>query len=211
MRKRWLTAFTALVVVAAATGLAAQSNSQQAGAMPPGHGIKCTESDGSTPCTSAQVSGLNQDIATLKQTAGDTKQTVGDSKQAVSDAKQNGSDAKQVESDAKQLETDAKHPVADVKQAVDDAKQAGSDVKQAVSDSKQTKSDAQQAGEDAQQVLEDLKGIGSLRLKSLDGSLNCAQSNGTACTDIETEALKIYAAEKKPPLDIIRQVDQANN
>lgn len=200
---------TALLVPAAML-LAAQSSgpTQQAGQMPPGHGVKCLKADGKTPCGNSEISDLNNDIKDLKATVGDAKST-------VSDAQQNVSDAQQVGGDAKQAGSDAKHPAANSKQDVSDAKQAGSDAKSAYGDAQQTKSDAQQTVQDVQQnvqdaaqTVKDLKGIGSLALKALDGTMNCAQNDGSACSDSQTKALQIHAAQKNPPIQVKREVDE---
>lgn len=205
---RFLT-FSALVL-AASLATPAQNGATDQGQMPPGHGIKCQKADGS-PCGDPEVSDLKQDITDAKATYGDSKSTVGDTQQNVSDAKQVGSDAQQVGSDLKK-------PLADPKQTVSDVKQAVSDVKSAIGDAQQTKSDAQQTGQDTKQnildvkkTLKDLAGIKSLALKALDGSLNCAQSNGSACNDDQTKALQSKAAQKTPPLTVTREVDQASN
>jgi hypothetical protein len=111
-----------------------------------------------------------------------------------------------------------KKPLANPKQTVSDVKQAVSDVKGAVGDAQQTKSDAQQAGQDVKQNLldvkktfKDLAGIKTLALKALDGSMNCAQNDGSACNDDQTKALQSKAAQKTPPLTVTREVDQASN
>lgn len=205
----WVTA----LFLATAIEVPAQSNANAntpAGQMPPGHGITCLKADG-TPCGTPEVNDLNQDVT-------DAKTTVSDSQSTVSDTQQNVSDAKQVGSDAQQLGSDAKQPLANPKQDVSDAKQAASDVKSAVGDVQQTKSDAQQAAQDVQQNLQDVKktfkdlaGIKSLALKALDGSINCAQNDGSACNDTQTKALKSAAAQKTPPLTINREVDQPSN
>lgn len=201
----------ASLLIAASVVTPAQGNSKtQATPMPPGHGIKCQKSDGS-PCGDPEVSDLNKDIA-------DAKTTVSDSKSTHDDAVQNVSDTQQVGSDAKQVGSDLKKPLANPKQTVKDVKAAVSDVKSAVGNAQQTKSDAQQAGEDVKQNLldvkktfKDLAGIKSLALKALDGSMNCAQSDGSACNDNQTKALQSKAAQKTPPLTVTREVDQASN
>jgi methyl-accepting chemotaxis protein len=198
-------------LLAASIQTLAQSNANApSGQMPPGHGIKCLKADG-TPCGNPEVSDLNQTVT-------DAKTTVADSQSTVSDAQQNVSDTQQVGSDAQQVGSDMKQPLANPKQTVSDAKQAVSDVKSAVGDVQQTKSDAQQAAQDVKQNLEDVKktlknlaGIKSLSLKALDGSMNCAQNDGSACTDIQTRALKTQAAQKTPPLTVTREVDQPAN
>jgi hypothetical protein len=199
-----------LLLAAPATHLAAQSRTQpQPAEAPPGHAIKCLQSDRKTPCVSPQVSDLNKDIADLKQTFDDAKSTVGDTQQTVGDAQQNGSDVKQSASDAK-------HPIANGKQAVGDTKQTYGDTKQTYGDAQQTKSDAQSTVQDVQQnaqdlaqTAKDLKGIGALALRALDGTMSCTQENGAACTDNQTKALQTHAAQKKPPLTVVRQVEQA--
>ncbi len=77
-----------------------------------------------------------------------------------------------------------------------DAKQTASDGQQ-IGDAQQTKSDAQSAVQDVQQnaqdvaqTAKDLKGIGSLALKALDGTMDCTQNNGSACNDTQTKALQ---------------------
>jgi chromosome segregation ATPase len=187
--------------------LAAQNQAQSAQA-PQGHAIKCLQADGKTPCVAPQVSDLNQDIADFKQTFSDAKSTVGDTQQTVGDVQQNGSDVKQTASDAK-------HPIANAGQAVGDTKQTYSDAQQTYGDAQQTKSDAQSTVQDVQQnaqdlaqTAKDLKGIGSLTLRALDGTMSCTQENGAACTDNQTKALQTHAAQKKPPLTVVRQVDQ---
>lgn len=198
------------LLVAAAMLLAAQAGNPAptAGQMPPGHGIKCLKADEKTPCGSSEISDLSNDIKDLKATFGDAKST-------VSDAQQNVSDAKQVAGDAKQIGSDARHPAANSKQDVSDAKQAGSDAKSAYDDAQQTKSDTQQTVQDVQQNVQDaaqtvkgLKGIGSLALKALDGTMSCAQNDGSACTDSQTKALQVHAAQKNPPVNVKREVDQ---
>jgi methyl-accepting chemotaxis protein len=206
MRAKYFTTLMALLV-ASLTQLSAQSKSQPAAPAPAGQGtsLKCSHADGQTPCTPNEVSDLNQDIADLKATFGDAKSTVGD-------AQQNVSDAQQVSSDAKQLNSDAKKPAANTKQTVSDAKQTASDTKQAYGDAQQTKSDSQQTVQDvqqnlqdAQQSVKDLKGIGSLALKALDGTLGCAQNDGTPCNENQIKALQTHAANKKPPLTVTHQ------
>jgi methyl-accepting chemotaxis protein len=210
MLLRKLSCLTALLLATAFELPAQANNNVPAGQMPPGHGIKCLKADG-TPCGSSEVNDLNQDVT-------DAKTTVSDSQSTVSDTQQNVSDAKQVGSDAQQLGSDARQPLANPKQDASDAKQATGDVKSAVGDVQQTKSDVQQAAQDVKQNLQDVKktfkdlaGIKSLSLKALDGSMNCAQNDGSACTDIQTKALKTQAAQKAPPLTINREVDQPSN
>ena len=199
-----------LLLITAIPVLAQSNAGAPAGQLPPGHGIKCLKADG-TPCGSPEVSDLNQTIT-------DAKTTVSDSQSSVSDVQQNVSDTKQVSGDAQQLGADAKKPLANPKQDVSDAKQAVSDVKSAVGDVQQTKSDAQQAAQDVKQNLQDVKktfkdlaGIKSLSLKALDGSMNCAQNDGSACNDTQTKALQTQAAQKASPLTIAREVDQPSN
>jgi methyl-accepting chemotaxis protein len=207
MLLRKLSCLTALLLATAFELPAQANNNVPAGQMPPGHGIKCLKADG-TPCGSSEVNDLNQDVT-------DAKTTVSDSQSTVSDTQQNVSDAKQVGSDAQQLGSDARQPLANPKQDASDAKQAVSDVKSAVGDAQQTKSDAQQAAQDVKQNLQDVKktlaGIKSLSLKALDGSMNCAQNDGSACSDTQTKALKNVAGQKAPPLTINREVDQPSN
>jgi methyl-accepting chemotaxis protein len=191
--------------------LSAQSSaSAAAGQMPPGQEIKCQKADGS-PCGDPEVSDLNKDISDAKTTYGDSQSTVGDAQTNVSDVKQVGSDAQQVGSDLKK-------PLANPKQTVTDVKQAAGDVKSAVGDAQQSKSDAQQAGQDVKQGLSDVKktfkdlaGIKSLTLEALDGSMKCAQNDGSACNDAQTKALQTKAAQKAPPLTVTGEVDQASN
>jgi len=203
------------LLAASAFQLAAQSSNTQAnpqapGQMPPGHGIKCLKADG-TPCGNPEISDLNKDIADMKAAVGDTKST-------VSDVQQNVSDAKQVGGDAQQLGADAKQPVANAKQGVGDAQQATSDVKSAYGDAQQTKSDAQQSAQDVQQAAQDVKqtvkdlfGIKSVGLAKNDGSMNCTQTDNSACNDNQTKALQTHAAQKTPPITIQREADQASN
>jgi hypothetical protein len=205
-----LSALSGLLLTAGLQVMAQTASTAPAGQLPPGHGITCLKAD-SSPCGTPEVNGLNQDIS-------DAQATVTDSKSAVGDAQQNASDAKQVGGDAQQLGHDAKNPLANPKQAVNDAKQAVSDVKGAVGDVQQTKSDAQQAAQDVKQNLQDAKqavkslfGIKSLSLKAMDGSMNCAQNDGSACTDTQTKALQTKAAQQNPPLTVQREVDQPSN
>lgn len=177
---------------------------------PAGRDIKCALSDGRTPCSPDDVESLNSDISKFKQLVTDGKSAAGDGQQATGDTKQ-------ATGDAKQLGSDAKHPVANAKQLVGDAQQVGSDGKQVVDDGKQVTGDAKQVVQDAKDipsatkgVLKDLKGIGSIALKSMDGKLNCKQNDGSPCNDDQTNALKTQAAQKQPPLTIIREVDHAN-
>jgi hypothetical protein len=201
-----------LFLVAPATPLAAQSQAQtQPSQAPPGHAMKCLQADGKTPCAPSAVADLNQDISDLKQTIGDAKSTVGDTQQTVGDVKQTGSDAKQ-------SATDVAHPIANIKQIVPDAKQTASDAQQSYGDVQQTKSDAKSTTQDVKQNVQDLaqtakdlKGIGSLVLQKLDGTMNCTQNDGSACTDNQTKALQTHAAQKTPPLTVQREVDQPSN
>lgn len=216
----------ALLLAAPAVHLAAQNQpSAKPADPPPGHGIKCLKADGSTPCQNPEVADLNKDIKDLKATFGDAKATVGDSKSAVDDSKQTVDDSKQTGADAKQTAADAKLPVANAKHGISDAKQTGSDAKQTYGDAQQAYGDAQSAKSDAQstgqdvkqnvqdiaQTAKDLKGIGSLALRALDGSMSCTQEDGSACNDDQTKALKNHAAQKTPPITVKREVDQPNN
>jgi len=212
MQVRILTLSAVLLLAAPAMQLAAQSNaSSQPASVPPGHGIKCLKADGKTPCQPPEVSDLNKDIADFKATFGDAKSTVGDSQQVVGDAKQNGADAKQVAADAKHPVANAKQGVGDTKQAASDAKQTYGDAQQAKSDAESTTQDVQQSAQDVAQTAKDLKGIGSLALHALDGTMSCTQDNGAACTDNQTKALQTHAATKKPPITVKREVDQPSN
>jgi methyl-accepting chemotaxis protein len=212
MQVRLFSIFAALFLVAPVMQLAVQGQtSSQPAQSPPGHGIKCLKADGNTPCANPEVTDLANDIADIKQTFGDAKSTVGDSQQTMGDAQQTGADAKQTAADAK-------HPVANAGQLVSDAKQTTGDAQQTVGDAQQTKSDAQstaqdvkQSAQDVAQTVKDLKGIGSLALTALDGSMSCTQNNGSACTDSQTKALQTHAAQKKPPISVKREVDQASN
>ncbi len=202
--------FLVLFVAASVVALAQNSSTVHAAPMPPGHGIKCQKADGS-PCGDPEVSDLKKDITDAKTTVSDSQSTKGDAQQNVSDAKQVGSDAQQVGSDMKK-------PLAKPKQTVSDVKAAVSDVKSTIGNAQQTKSDAQQAGQDVKQGLQDVKktfkdlvGIKSLGLNALDGSMNCAQNDGSACNDLQTKALQTRAAQKTPPLTVTREVDQLNN
>jgi uncharacterized protein YjbJ (UPF0337 family) len=199
-----------LIVSAMQPGAQGQSQAQPAKA-PPGHAIKCLKADAKTPCANPEVSDLNQDIADLKQTFGDAKSTVGDTQQSVGDVQQTGADVKQTAGDVK-------HPIANAKQVVGDAKQTASDGQQTYGDVQQTKSDAQSTTQDVKQnvldlaqTAKDLKGIGSLALQALDGTMSCTQENGSACSDNQTKALQTHAAQKKPPITVKREVDQADN
>ena len=210
MSRRNLSWLTGLLLATAMQAPAQNDAAVPAGQMPPGHGISCQKSDGS-PCGDPEISNL-------KQTVTDAKSTVSDSQSTVSDAQQNVSDVKQVGGDAQQVGSDMKQPLANPKQTVSDVKQAVSDVKSAVGDVQQTKSDAQQTVQDVPQNVQDVKktlkglaGIKSIALKALDGSMDCAQNDGSACTDIQTKALQNAAAQKNPPLTITREVDQQNN
>lgn len=203
--------------VAAALYMAAKyKQAITAGDMPPGHGIKCLKADGLTPCGDAEISNLNNDILGIKKVVaigktvtGDTKTAVGDAKGVVDDAEQGVSDAKQLGSDAKQLGSDAKSK--NLAQGVSDAKAAAGDAKTAKGDTQTAVGDAQSTVGDGQQVVSDLKGIGSFKLKSSDGAVNCTQENGSACSDAQTKALQTHAAQKTPPITVKRDVDQASN
>jgi hypothetical protein len=203
MQVRLVSISAALFLASLAMQLAAQTQAQPAQA-PPGHAIKCLQADGKTPCAPSTVSDLNHDITDLKQTFGDAKSTVGDTQQTVGDVQQNGADVKQTASDAK-------HPIANAKQEVGDTKQTVGDAQQTKSDAQSAVQDVQQNAQDVAQTAKDLKGIGSLALKALDGTLNCTQNNGSACTDTQTKALQTHAAQKTPPLIVQRQVDQPSN
>jgi methyl-accepting chemotaxis protein len=199
----------AILFTTASLQLAAQSNgsSQAQTATAPGQGLKCIKADG-TPCGNPEVSDLNKDLADFKATFGDAKSTAGDAKQNVADAKQVGGDAKQIGSDAKQ-------PITNAAQGYSDATQTAADTKSAYGDAQQTKSDTQQTGQDVKQnvqdvkqTLKDLVGIKSLALKAPDGSMNCAQNDGSACNDSQTKALQTHAAQKAPPITVQREADQ---
>ena len=144
-----------------------------------------------------------------------SKAARGDTTGAISDTKQTPSDVEQVGSDAKQIGTDAAHPVANAKQIPKDVKGAVSDTKQANSDPGTVKSDVQQVAQDAKQDVQDvgksLKGIKALFLKSPDGSLACKQQDESACNDDQTQALKVHAASKTPPVTVTREVDQSGH
>jgi len=208
-----------IVAICAATGILLAVNSRKnvvAGELPPGHGIRCLKADGQTPCGDAELASLKGDIAGFKKlvqvgktVTSDIKTAVSDTKSAVGDAQQVGEDSKQVGSDAKQLGSDAKNK--DLKQGVKDAKQASGDAKTEVGDAKTAVGDPKQVGGDAQQVIQDLTGIGSISLKSPDGSMNCAQNDGSACNDSQTKALQADAAQKKPPITVQREAERANN
>jgi len=182
---------------------------QTAGEMPPGHGVQCLKADGKTPCGNSEVSDLNQDIKNLKATFSDAKSTTGDVQQNVTDAQQEGSDAKQMGSDAKHPVSNAGHDVADAKQAAGDAKSAYGDAQQTNSDAQQTGQDVKQNVQDAEQTIKDLKGIGLLALKKVDGTMNCAQNDGSPCSDSQTKALQSHASQKTPPITVKREADQA--
>lgn len=187
-----------------------------AGDMPSGHGIRCLKADGLTPCGNAEISDLNGDILGLKKVVAVGKTVVGDTKTAVADAKTVAGDAQQGVSDAKQLGSDGKQLGSDAKsrnlaKGVSDAKTAAGDAKTAKGDAQTAVGDAQAAAGDGQQVAKDLQGIGSLSLKSPNGAVNCAQDNGSACTDAQTKALQAHAAQKTPPITVKRDVDQASN
>jgi methyl-accepting chemotaxis protein len=203
------TRFTILaaLLISAAAQLTAQSQSKSPATAPAGQEtpIKCSHADGQTPCTPNEVSDLNKDIADLKATFGDAKSTVGDAQQNVSDTQQVSSDAKQLNADAKTPTANTKQTVSDVKQTAGDTKQAYGDAQQTKSDSQQTVQDVQQNVQDAQQAVKDLKGIGSLALKALDGTLGCNQNDGTPCNENQIKALQTHAAGKKPPLTVTHQ------
>lgn len=205
MQVRLFSMSASLFLVVSTMQLSAQGQSQaQPAKAPPGHAIKCLKADGKTPCASPEVSDLNKDIADLKQTFGDAKSTVGDTQQTVGDAQQTGADVKQTAADVK-------HPVANAKQTASDGQQAYGDVQQTKSDAQSTSQDVQQNVQEVVQTAKDLKGIGSLALQALDGTLSCTQENGSACTDNQTKGLQTHAAQKKPPITVKREVDQANN
>lgn len=203
MRAKIIGAMVTLCVVGAAVFFVMHSrNASPTGGLSQGHGIKCLKADGMTPCVDSDVSSLNKDIVSLKSLVTGAKQVVGDAKTATGDAQQTGADGKQLGSDARQLGSDAKSK--NLGQGVGDAKQATGDAETATSDAKQL------AG-DAQQVAKDLKGIGNLSLKSPDGALNCVQDDGSACSDEQTKALQIHAAQMQPPLSVKREVSQPNH
>ena len=192
-----------VVCVAAAVYLAVKNRRAiAAGDMPFGHGITCLKADGQTPCGDDEISNLNNDILGLKKVVAMGKTVASDTKTAVGDAKGVVGDAAQGVSDAKQLGSDAKSK--NLAQGVSDAKTAAGDAKTA-------EGDAQGATGDGQQVVTDMKGIGSLKLKSPNGAVNCAQDNGSACSDAQTKALQTHAAQKTPPITVKRDVDQASN
>jgi hypothetical protein len=191
-------------------------NVSDAVTLPPGHGITCLKADGATPCGNPEIDSLNMNLASLKKLGQTAKTVVTDSKTAVTDTKgdvsdvqQVGSDGKQLGSDAKQLGTDAKNK--DLKQGVADSKQAGSDGKSAEGDVKTVAGDPQQVVSDSQQVIKDLKGIKSVSLKAPNGSLNCSQTDGSACNDNQTKALQTHAAQMAPSITVKREADQASN
>jgi hypothetical protein len=70
---------------------------------------------------------------------------------------------------------------------------------------------AQDAKQDVQDVGKSLKGIKALFLKSPDGSLACKQQDESACNDDQTQALKVHAASKTPPVTVTREVDQSGH
>jgi hypothetical protein len=216
MRAKSISAVIAICAAVAVLVVYHYKNASAAGTLPPGHGITCLKSDGSTPCGNPEIDSLNLNLSNLKQlgqtaktVVTDSKTVVSDSKSAVSDVQQVGSDGKQLGSDAKQLGTDAKNK--DLKQGVTDAKQTGSDAKTAEGDVKTVAGDPQQVGSDAQQVIKDLKGIKNVSLKAPDGSMNCAQTDGSACSDNQTKALQTHAAQMNPSINVKREVDQASN
>jgi hypothetical protein len=211
MRVRLPLKSAALVLVALAMQFAAHGqNASQPSQAPPGHGIKCLKADG-TPCANPEVSDLNNDIADLKQTFSDAKSTVGDTQQSVGDVQQAASDTKQTATDAKHPIANAKQGISDGKQTVGDGKQVTGDVQQTKSDAQSTVQDVQQNAQDLAQTAKDLKGIASLALKKLDGTMSCTQTNGSVCTDNQTKALQTHAAQKKPPITVQREADQASN
>jgi len=210
----------AIVAVSAAAAVLLAVNSRNnavaTSELPPGHGIKCLKADGQTPCGDAELASLKSDIASFKKlvqvgktVTSDTKTAVSDTKSAVGDAQQVGADGQQLGSDGKKIESDAKNK--DLKQGVKDAKQAGGDAKTAVGDAKTAAGDPKQVVGDGQQVIKDLTGIGSISLKSPDGSMSCAQNDGSACNDKQTKALQSRAAQKQPPITVKREADQASN
>ena len=216
MRSKIGWAIVAMCVAAAIYLVVKNKQTNAAGDMPAGHGIKCLRADGQTPCGDAEISDLNNDIlgfkkvvAAGKTVVSDTKSVVGDAKTVVGDAQQGVSDAKQLGSDAKQLGSDAKNK--NLAQGVSDAKTAADDAKTAEGDAQTAVGDAQAAAGDGQQVAKDLQGIGSLSLKSPDGAVNCAQDDGSACSDAQTKALQTHAAQKSPPITVKRDVDKASN
>ena len=211
MRARIVSAVAAFAVTAVLWFLVRKpANVLSSGDLPPGHGIRCAHSDGLTPCTPEDVSHLNSELSKFKQLISDGKSAAGDGQQATGHANQ-------AAADAQQLGSDANHPRANAKQLVGYAKQAGAGGKQVVDDGKQVTDDARQVVQDAKDipsatkgVLKDLRGIGSIALKSVDGKLSCRQDDGSPCNDDQTNALKTQAAQKQPPLSIIREVDRAN-
>jgi hypothetical protein len=216
MRAKSTSAVIAVCAVVAVLLVYRHNHASAAGALPPGHGITCLKSDGSTPCGNPDIDSLNLSLANLKQlgqsaktVVTDSKTVVSDTQGAVSDTKQVGADGQQVVSDVKQVGTDVKNK--DMNQAVSDAQQTGSDAKTAEGDVKTAVGDPQQVGSDAQQVLTDLKAIKNVSLKSPDGAMNCAQNDGSACNDNQTKALQTHAAQMTPSITVKRQVDQASN
>jgi hypothetical protein len=208
----------AVVFTAVAVLLAVNSNKNMSAAsnLPSGHQIKCLKADGETPCGAPEISALNDDLSGLKKAVGAVKSAVTDTKTAKGDAKQSGSDGQQVVTDGKQGGSDAKKLGSDVKnkdigQGVKDAKTVVGDGKQAEGDVKTATGDAKTAVGDATKVIKDLKGIGSLSLLARDGSMSCQQETGEACSDAQTKALQIHAAQKNPALTIEREADEARN
>jgi hypothetical protein len=186
------------------------------GNLPTGHGIKCLKADGQSPCGNTEISNLSDDILGIKKLgqvaktiASDTKGAINDGKQAASDAKQVGDDGKQLASDSKQLGADAKNK--NLQQGVSDAQQAGSDASSTVGDAKTAGGDVKQVAGDVDPATADLRGIGAISLKSADGSMTCAQNDGSVCSDDQTKALKAHAAQMSPPINIQREVDVAAN
>jgi hypothetical protein len=101
--------------------------------------------------------------------------------------------------------------VGDTEQTVSNAKQTYDDAQQTKSDAQSTAQDVQQNAQDLAQTAKDLKGIGSLALKALDGTMSCTQNNGSFCTDTQTKALQTHAAQKAPPVVVQREVDHPSH
>jgi len=216
MRVRIAVAVAAVCAAAGWLVVSRPENAIETGELPQGHGIKCLRADGQTPCGDAELASLKSDISGLKKlvqvgktVTSDTKTAVSDTKSAVGDVEQVGEDGKQLGSDAKQVGADVKNK--DLKQGVKDAKQAVGDAKTAKDDGKTAAGDPGQVTSDTQQVIQDLTGIGAISLKSPDGAMNCAQDNGSACSDRQTKALQAHAAQKKPPINVQREADLARN
>ena len=180
-----------------------------AGDLPQGHELQCMKADGRTPCGDPEIADLNNAIAGLKKAVAAAKTATGDAQGVVGDAKQAGENGKQLGSDAKQLGSDAKKK--ELKKAVGDAKQAGGDAETATGDAKQATGDAKQLAGDAQQVAKALKGIGGLTLKSPDGTMTCVQDDGTVCSDEQTSALQVHAAQLEPTVTVRRKADPTGN